>query len=1070
MAFPQTPLDVRVELQINGVWQDVTNDVYTSEKIDISRGRKDEGARTDPGSCKLTFNNGASKVAPGISGRYSPRNPYSDLYGLIGRNTPLRVSVPGPESYLELDGTDGSYASTPDAAALDITGDLDMRWEGEADWNRQAPQFLIGKWDTVAGNRSYHMRLQDGFLYLQVTTDGTSSIHINESLPPLPRRAALRGTLDADNGAGGCTLRLYTADSIEGPWTQFGTDGVITALGPITVFSSSAPLQITPGTQTDAPPVRSPLIGKVYKAEVRNGIDGTVVAAPDFTGLAPGTTSFTDSAGRAWTVTGTATVSDRRVRFTGEVSSWPPKWDVSGKDVRVSVEAAGILRRIGQGAKPLDSTLRRRIPSGDPLAYWPMEDGSEATQASSPISGVSPLLVTGFSFAAESSLDGSNPLPTLGQSSSLAGTVPGAAAGGWHVEMVYKLGALPATEQTMLSVRLAPGTGGVTQALARVSTAGIRVQALDGSGNIIAQFVYTDPAALAAFVGVWNRLQIFSGVSGSQTYVTVGWLNVVTNVWTYSETVYTGTPGAVTAVRGSWGSDFQGMAIGHLAAFDVGGVGTPAPVPGVTIYDGADDGFSGENTGTRMLRLATEESLPVAYYGDTAVSELVGPQRPDTILNLLENAADVDGGILYEQRESVGLVYRDRISLYNQVPALRLDYTQDGHVAPPLEPVDDDQQLHNDRTVQRTNGSSARAVLVTGPLSVQAPPDGVGVYDDSVTLDLYSDDQTSPHANWRLHLGTVDEARYPVVNLNLAAAPDLVDQVTELDSGDRVQIANPPAWLPPGPIDLIVQGYGEVLGHPNDWDVSLTCTPASPWTVAEVAIVEDFEDSTYAVTITGGGNLPWARSQLHYNTGVWSLRSGAITNNQTSDAIITIPDGSTQLTFWYWVSSEAAGPGFEGDRLLVLVDGVQVLRAQGTVGWTVTTIDVTGATQVTFRYAKDNSTSAGEDAAHIDDLTFTRAPCRVDTDGCTLNGSMTTTSTIANVLTAIGGTPWVDSATYPAEFPFDVLIGGERMRVTSCTGTALSQTFAVQRGLNGIVRNHDSGEAVQLADPAIVAL
>lgn len=132
MAFPQTPLDVRIDLQINGIWTDVTSDVYTAEKITITRGRADEGVRADPGKCSLTFNNRL--------GKYSPRNPLSPYYQLIGRNTPLRVSVHAGSPFLALTGDVADFASTPDTAVLDITGDLDLRWEGRPTGTPTAPR------------------------------------------------------------------------------------------------------------------------------------------------------------------------------------------------------------------------------------------------------------------------------------------------------------------------------------------------------------------------------------------------------------------------------------------------------------------------------------------------------------------------------------------------------------------------------------------------------------------------------------------------------------------------------------------------------------------------------------------------------------------------------------------------------------------------------------------------------------------------------------------------------------------------------------------------------------------
>jgi hypothetical protein len=60
--------------------------------------------------------------------------------------------------------------------------------------------------------------------------------------------------------------------------------------------------------------------------------------------------------------------------------------------------------------------------------------------------------------------------------------------------------------------------------------------------------------------------------------------------------------------------------------------------------------------------------------------------------------------------------------------------------------VDDDQATRNDITAVRKNGSSYRLVATSGPLSVQAPPLGVGRYDDSVTVNVQTDDQLQDQA------------------------------------------------------------------------------------------------------------------------------------------------------------------------------------------------------------------------------------------------------------------------------------------------------------------------------------
>jgi len=65
---------------------------------------------------------------------------------------------------------------------------------------------------------------------------------------------------------------------------------------------------------------------------------------------------------------------------------------------------------------------------------------------------------------------------------------------------------------------------------------------------------------------------------------------------------------------------------------------------------------------------------------------------------------------------------------------------------------------------------------------------------------------------------------------------------------------------------------------------------------------------------------------------------------------------------------------------------------------------------------------------------------------------------------------WIDSAGFPAQFPFDVVIAGERIRVTAIAGTTLTQTFTVTRGMDGVAKPLPSGSAVQLFRPAVVAL
>ncbi|UQA34829.1 hypothetical protein [Streptomyces sp. HNA39] len=853
------PLDRRTEFRVGDTWTDVTGDVRESEPITIDRGAKSESAKAGPSRLTLKLNN--------RHGKYSPRNPMSPYYGLIGRNTPVRVSVPGPESYLQLEGNTNSYARTPDAAALDITGDIDLRVEATADWYSPVSQALLGKWDSAGNRRSYLLRIIDGLLILNWSEAGTSTAFASHTLPALPRRAALRATLDVNNGAGGFTGRLYWAPSMDGPWEPIGGD--LSNTPATSIYAGTAPLEVAPILASGV----TPMAGRVHRAEVRAGIGGTVVAAFDARAQPEGTTSWTDTAGRTWTVGPDATITDRQYRFHGEVSSWPSRWDVSGADVWVPIEAAGIRRRLGQGQKALDSTLRRRIPAFGPLAYWPCEDDDGATHAYSPIETVAPLEVTGFRFGQDSTLAGSSALPAVEAGARMTGLVPAPAGtpNQWSVHMVYAVDSAPGSDAEFLSWQTS-GTVHRWQILQRTGVATIRGYDVDDA------LVVNQAVGIGSdvFEG-WQRFYFWVTQSGGTVTWRLDWYNIGGAAGGIGST-YSGTAGRVTRIDTTFGASVSGLKVGHLSVIPLASTGA---------YTSADHGFSGETALNRLRRLALEESSQIALSwrdGDTTTNtELLGPQRPATLLSLLQEAADTDGGIQFEPADRFGLAYRDRASLYNQPVALALDYTEPGEVPPPLEPVEDDQRLRNDVTVTRSGGSSARAVDETGPLSVQPPPDGVGIYDESVTLSLANDTQPARIAGWRLHLGTWDEARYPMITVWLHAAPHLINSVLGMDIGDRVQISNPPPWLPPGVIDQHMHGYTERLGL-FEWALAMNCAPAGPWQVgvveearadtdgSELAAGVSSSDTSWQVAVTAGPL--WVTSAAHPTLFPFSVMCG----------------------------------------------------------------------------------------------------------------------------------------------------------------------------------------------------
>lgn len=1005
MVFPQDPLGLEGYVLIDGVWTRISPSPYTRNPITHRRGRDYRANAADPSQATLTL--------PNRDGRYSPRNAEGPYYGKLPRNTPVKMTIPGGDSvHLELTGG-LDRATTPDTAALDITGSIDVRWELRID-NQLDPRGIIlgGKWLTTGDQRSWLMCITAaGGIQFRRSVTGTSSSSLAHESLPLPATATGRIAVRSTWNATTAQYIHYWAPTIAGPWSQLG----ISFTGsPSSLLATSAPLTI--GDIDLVTAFARPDVS-IYKFELRNGIDGTVVCAVDFTAQAQGATSFTDTTGLPWTLAGAALLTDRVPRFSLEVPEWPPEWTTSEADAWTSIEAAGILRRLSQGQKPLDSTLRRRIPTGAPLAYWPMEDGQNASQFYSPIAGVRPMTMTGLNLAADDSLAGSSALPTIVGGATLSGTVPGVAGTptAWHTEFVFKTtNSGPATARTMLQWL---STGTVRRWRLMVKTNGAEIYGYDADDVAVVSQDLT--LAGTGALGVWCRWRLFASQTGGNVNWTASWVPIGGTGSSFSAS-YAGTVGRISGVKGTDGgysSDLDGTAIGQMAVFSQANV---------TTYNSADIAFNGETAGARMQRLAAEEGVPLALIGEAADTQRVGPQRPGVFLDLLREAAEADGGIFGESRDRQ-LRYRTRASLYNQTPKLVLDYAAK-QIAPPLRPVEDD-QARNEWAITREGGSTGIASLETGPLSIA----DIGYYPDSKTLSLYSDEQTDQLAGWELHLTTWDEARYPSVTIRLHRHPEFIPNVLAMDIGDKIRLTNlPRRFAGGGTVELLVDSWEETL-LPRVWEITFNCAPAGPWTVAELAVVEDFEDTTYEAAWTNGGSLPWARSSAQAHTGTWSLKSGAIANNQTSDAVFAVPAGKTEMRFWYWTSSEASGPGFEGDRLLVFVDGVQVLRAQGTTPWTQAIIDVTGKTIVTFRYAKDNSTATGSDSVHIDNLSFTgRAPTRLNTDGSTLLTAATDTATQL----LVGSAPGPQWTVNPAQFPFGVLAGGEEMRATGIASWA----------------------------------
>jgi hypothetical protein len=521
--------------------------------------------------------------------------------------------------------------------------------------------------------------------------------------------------------------------------------------------------------------------------------------------------------------------TDGGTRFVGELSSLPARWDPSGSNVYVQVTASGLTRRLQQGAAALQSTMYRGVTrlSTAAVAYWPMEDGKDATAFASAIPGGRSMGFRGVpTFAVDDSFHCSASLPQI-TLSQITGYVSPSYAGTGDTQLRFLLAVPEAGSANDTSlIRFFLGGGSLAWVELNYGTV--------GGGSLQVRWSNTlgveDEGSFITFGvdGLLLRVHLGLSVDGSDTDVTVTTLEVGESVGLTSADTITGlTFSDARAVQinppGSGGHDE--VTIGHVSV----------EKQITSLFDLAAElnAHTGEAAGRRIERLCDEEGITFESTGDLDESVLLGFQTRDTLVNLLREAADTDLGLLYESRTQSALAFKPHSVLFNRTAGATFDYPS-GQIAG-LDPTEDDQYVINDVTVTRKDGGAARVEQASGVLNVQDPPDGIGRYDVNIAVSVADDDQCVDQANWRLHLGTTDEAHYPSLPIQLSAPgvdAALAADVWGLDIGDRVVVTNPPAWLPPEDISQAVQGYTETI-HPFAPLVDLNCTPESPWSVGE---------------------------------------------------------------------------------------------------------------------------------------------------------------------------------------------------------------------------------------------
>lgn len=539
-------------------------------------------------------------------------------------------------------------------------------------------------------------------------------------------------------------------------------------------------------------------------------------------------------------------------RFWGEISSWPTRWDLTGTDIWVEAEAAGLMRRLNQGAAATRSVIYNAIT--DPqltglIAYWPCEDAATADRIESDMVNGSPMLLEGApDLAAFDRFGASDPLPDFTGFSAVGGVTK-----------------YDTTSVTSLQVRFLmyiPPEGGLgdLEEIVRITvddttyatrywdicynhpadtpsygTRGtLKVDAKDG-----------DEAALGLggttfgtmdTRGRFLRVSLELSNNGANLAGTLRTLNLLTGETDSAAFTEASTNVArVLNVQIAPDTLLSSAGASHVV---VGHVTVQTTITDLTDLGEAVDP-SGEAAGRRVQRLCNEAGIPFEGIGDLDSTALMGGQSRSKPVELMREAELADAGMLFETLSVFGMGYRTRESMLNQAPAITLSYPANQLSEVP-EPVDDDQNTRNKVTASLEGGASKTAELDTGSMGTSDPPTGIGVYGEDVTLNLKDATTLEDQAYWRLQLGTVDEARFPQISVNLARSqfvdnPALKWQALGVRTGDRLLLQDPPEWLPPDDISQLVLGLSETIDR-FEHKITWFCAPESPW---RTGVLED---------------------------------------------------------------------------------------------------------------------------------------------------------------------------------------------------------------------------------------
>lgn len=524
------------------------------------------------------------------------------------------------------------------------------------------------------------------------------------------------------------------------------------------------------------------------------------------------------------------------------VTEWPNKWDMSRNDKTTKIKCAGVRRRLAQGAVSR-SDMRRTYETNDepPTFYWPIEEDSGAALARSVFGGVNLLVSGDLSFGSSTVPAGSIGAADLSGGGALAAniSVPGSqgnTADSWEVELSFALATVPTDQSKIFHIvsfttptPLAPTTGIRYYSLwAAPSSDGLcylywshfsetdGMHLHGGGAHLSSGQSYNVRLTLSdSSADVTSEFGVDGDVSASATLTSVDLFNpsriYISESPPFNSTDVPAPPGYGAPYAGTG----HGLNVSHVALW------MTARVDPTTTY-ASTGGHVGESAVDRMTRVCAQEGI--RFTAQAGESVTMGPQPATTPLEVLDDCAKVDLGVLYQA--DFGLAYQPTDARTNATSQITISFDQLGE---PPEPADDDALYRNQWTATRSGGTTA----------TESNAEGIaynGLYDDSATVNVEDDSMVDDQAGWRVNRDSVDVPRWPDIFVNFAAeeARALISAFSGLDFGPMATLTDPPDPHPTEDRLVFIEGVNGFY-TPLDFTAGLNTSPADAYRVGVYA-------------------------------------------------------------------------------------------------------------------------------------------------------------------------------------------------------------------------------------------